>query len=171
MGPYCDYCGRRCFVTRLLPFKTGTLLMATCVAGAAHDRKMTGYDHTTAINPSQVDWEQPFTDRDLIERVSHLQQSDLAGLMRNRDRARAVAVALEQEQARLAAQVERTLAYLRTFDCECDNGEDEELVFEREITPCDRCIEIGNLEVAMWPVAGLDRLLDVVNDPALEAAL
>lgn len=58
MGPYCDFCDRRCFVLRVRPEGvdgpaawTGVLLMATCQAGAAHDRAKTGHDYTTAINP------------------------------------------------------------------------------------------------------------------------
>lgn len=50
MGPYCNYCQRRCFVPRVL--KDGrSLIMATCAAGMEHDRKETGEDHSTAINP------------------------------------------------------------------------------------------------------------------------
>lgn len=50
MGPYCNYCQRRCFVPRVL--KDGrSLIMATCTAGMEHDREATGEDHTTAINP------------------------------------------------------------------------------------------------------------------------
>lgn len=50
MGPYCRYCDQRCFVLRALP--DGHLLMATCPAGMAHDRAVTGHDHTTAVNPA-----------------------------------------------------------------------------------------------------------------------
>lgn len=53
-GAYCKFCGRRCFVERILPagpHEPRRLHMATCPAGMEHDRKATGYDQTTAINP------------------------------------------------------------------------------------------------------------------------
>jgi hypothetical protein len=50
-GSYCKYCGQRCFVMRLVPNSTVTHL-ATCHKGMEHDRKGTGYDHTTAFNPA-----------------------------------------------------------------------------------------------------------------------
>lgn len=51
-GAYCQYCGHRCFVYRILPDRSWFGHMATCAAGMAHDRKVTGgYDHTTAIHP------------------------------------------------------------------------------------------------------------------------
>ena len=50
-GAYCHFCGRRCFVYRVLPDGSWAGHLATCLEGMAHDRKMTGYDHTTAINP------------------------------------------------------------------------------------------------------------------------
>jgi len=55
-GAYCEYCGRRCFVLRQMPDDAArhggqTIHLATCRGGAAHDREITGYDHTTAINP------------------------------------------------------------------------------------------------------------------------
>lgn len=55
-GAYCKFCDRRCFVDRVLPadarLRPGeSVHLATCPAGAAHDRKQTGYDHTTAANP------------------------------------------------------------------------------------------------------------------------
>jgi hypothetical protein len=28
-----------------------SIIMATCARGAEHDREVTGYDHTTAVNP------------------------------------------------------------------------------------------------------------------------
>lgn len=50
MGPYCDFCDQRCFVDRVL--RGGDrMLLATCPAGAAHDRKVCGEDHQTAVNP------------------------------------------------------------------------------------------------------------------------
>ena len=56
MGPYCNYCDRRCFVPRVLPedakFWPGkSLLMATCPKGMEYDFEGTGYTHETAINP------------------------------------------------------------------------------------------------------------------------
>jgi hypothetical protein len=50
MGPYCQYCGHRCFVERRVPDSDVTIL-ATCPEGTAHDRAVLGYDYTTAINP------------------------------------------------------------------------------------------------------------------------
>ncbi|SFK52422.1 hypothetical protein SAMN05421835_12358 [Amycolatopsis sacchari] len=52
-GAYCRFCGRRCFVDRVLPDGSWWHL-ATCPEGMAHDRKVLGYDHTTAINPHAV---------------------------------------------------------------------------------------------------------------------
>lgn len=50
MGPYCDFCARRCFVQRVL--RDGrTMLLATCARGMEHDRAQAGQDHTTALNP------------------------------------------------------------------------------------------------------------------------
>ena len=53
-GPYCQYCGRRCFVDRVVP--DGPCagwrgLMATCGDGMAHDLLMLGHTHLSAINP------------------------------------------------------------------------------------------------------------------------
>ena len=49
-GAYCRYCDHRCFVLRRL--KDGTEWhLATCTAGMAHDRLVTGEDSSTAINP------------------------------------------------------------------------------------------------------------------------
>jgi hypothetical protein len=56
MGSYCNYCGSRCFVLRVLPTDAPgghggrQLAMATCPAGMAHDRQMTGYTHRDCIN-------------------------------------------------------------------------------------------------------------------------
>lgn len=50
-GSYCRFCGRRCFVYRVLPDQSWSGHMATCPSGMALDREKTGYDHTTAINP------------------------------------------------------------------------------------------------------------------------
>lgn len=64
MGPYCRFCDHRCFVERIVPGEhapntllgatAGHLLMATCPAGMANDRELTGHDHTTAINPRKA---------------------------------------------------------------------------------------------------------------------
>jgi hypothetical protein len=40
MGPYCNYCDKRCFVDN--PKKPGWLL-ATCIKGQAHDKDVLGY--------------------------------------------------------------------------------------------------------------------------------
>jgi hypothetical protein len=50
-GAYCKFCDHRCFVYRVLPDNSWAGHMATCQRGMEHDRKMTGFDHTTAINP------------------------------------------------------------------------------------------------------------------------
>lgn len=50
-GAYCKFCDRRCFVYRVLPDGSWSGHMATCPKGMEHDRKVTGYDHTTAVNP------------------------------------------------------------------------------------------------------------------------
>lgn len=49
-GAYCRFCGRRCFVDRTLPDFSWSGHLATCTEGMAHDRAVTGYDHTTALN-------------------------------------------------------------------------------------------------------------------------
>lgn len=59
-GAYCHLCGRRCFVLRRLPADARRhagreLHLATCPAGKAHDRDVTGYDADTAVNPREVD--------------------------------------------------------------------------------------------------------------------
>lgn len=51
MGPYCNYCGRRCFVPRRLPDDSREVHMATCPEGMSRDREVTGYDHRSAVNP------------------------------------------------------------------------------------------------------------------------
>jgi hypothetical protein len=56
-GAYCVYCGLRCFVPRTMPADSRwhpgqSVHLATCQRGADHDRRATGYDYTTAINPS-----------------------------------------------------------------------------------------------------------------------
>lgn len=57
MGPYCRYCGHRCFVLRILPHDATSwpgksLLMATCKKGMDHSGVATGYTYQTAINPN-----------------------------------------------------------------------------------------------------------------------
>lgn len=50
MGPYCQYCQRRCFLLRVL--KDGrTMLLATCARGMEHDLASCGETHETAVNP------------------------------------------------------------------------------------------------------------------------
>jgi hypothetical protein len=54
MGPYCNYCGRRCFLPRIIPDgprRGESLILATCERGMAHDQAVTGHTHKTAINP------------------------------------------------------------------------------------------------------------------------
>jgi len=53
-GPYCTHCDNRCFVHRELPDHSWSGQMATCTAGAAHDLRELGFDHTTAINPTAL---------------------------------------------------------------------------------------------------------------------
>lgn len=50
MGPYCNFCARRCFVLRVLQ-DGRSMLLATCARGMEHDRSQVGEDHTTALNP------------------------------------------------------------------------------------------------------------------------
>lgn len=53
-GAYCRYCGRRCFVLRVIPdgpSKGWQGHLATCREGMIHDLKVTGHTHITAINP------------------------------------------------------------------------------------------------------------------------
>lgn len=53
-GAYCNYCGQRCFVYRVIPdgpSKGWAGHLATCHGGMAHDLKVTGYTHLTAVNP------------------------------------------------------------------------------------------------------------------------
>lgn len=60
-GAYCRFCGHRCFVYRVIPDgpqKGWAGHMATCAAGMVHDRRETGYDHTTALKePTMLDTE------------------------------------------------------------------------------------------------------------------
>lgn len=48
-GAYCQFCGNRCFVARIVNDRSWHL--ATCHSGMAHDRKQLGHDHRTAENP------------------------------------------------------------------------------------------------------------------------
>lgn len=53
-GAYCRYCGRRCFVYRVIP--DGPQMgwgghLATCQEGMMHDLGVTGHTHITAVNP------------------------------------------------------------------------------------------------------------------------
>jgi hypothetical protein len=53
-GSYCYYCGRRCFVLRVVPdgpSKGWTGHLATCRGGMARDLEALGYTHETAVNP------------------------------------------------------------------------------------------------------------------------
>lgn len=53
-GAYCNYCGRRCFVLRVIPdgpHKGKSYHLATCQRGMEHDFEVTGYTHKTAVNP------------------------------------------------------------------------------------------------------------------------
>jgi hypothetical protein len=49
-GSYCRFCGHRCFVLRTLLDFSWSGHLATCAAGMAHDRAVTGYDHTSSLN-------------------------------------------------------------------------------------------------------------------------
>lgn len=42
MGPYCNYCDKRCFVPNPR-CETSATILATCPAGIAHDRRVLGY--------------------------------------------------------------------------------------------------------------------------------
>ena len=48
-GAYCRYCDHRCFVDRVLPDTGRRLHMATCPAGKAYDRSVSGFDADTAL--------------------------------------------------------------------------------------------------------------------------
>lgn len=54
-GTYCQYCGNRCFVLRVIPdgpSKGWAGHMATCQGGMAHDLAVTGHSCLTAVNPT-----------------------------------------------------------------------------------------------------------------------
>lgn len=64
-GAYCKFCGRRCFVYRIVPdgpSKGWGGHMATCPDGMALDLKAFGHTHETAVNP--------VTDGDAAEAVA-----------------------------------------------------------------------------------------------------
>jgi hypothetical protein len=53
-GAYCKFCGRRCFVLRVIPDgpeKGWAGHLATCQGGMAYDLKVMGHTHLTAVNP------------------------------------------------------------------------------------------------------------------------
>lgn len=50
MGPYCNFCGQRCFVVRVIPDGPCTG-WSGCQRGMEHDLKKTGHTHLTALNP------------------------------------------------------------------------------------------------------------------------
>lgn len=53
-GSYCQFCGNRCFVDRVVPDgpqRSWRGHMATCRDGMALDLKVLGHTHITAINP------------------------------------------------------------------------------------------------------------------------
>jgi hypothetical protein len=53
-GAYCKFCGRRCFVYRVIPdgpLKGRGFHLATCQRGMMHDLGQTGHTHLTAVNP------------------------------------------------------------------------------------------------------------------------
>lgn len=46
MGPYCNYCDKRCFVpnpNHSDPFNGGATILATCLGGQKHDKRLLGY--------------------------------------------------------------------------------------------------------------------------------
>lgn len=54
MGSYCKFCGRRCFVVRIIPdgpLRGRSFALATCQRGMMHDLGATGHTHLTAVNP------------------------------------------------------------------------------------------------------------------------
>jgi hypothetical protein len=53
-GAYCKFCGRRCFVYRVVPdgpHKGWAGHLATCQRGMMHDLAQVGHTHLTAVNP------------------------------------------------------------------------------------------------------------------------
>lgn len=54
-GAYCKFCQARRFVDRVIPsgpMKGWTGHLATCQGGMAHDLKVTGHTHLSAVNPT-----------------------------------------------------------------------------------------------------------------------
>ena len=51
MGPYCKFCGRRCFVPFpketpaeiLAAYRSGVAIIATCAEGQRYEKELTGY--------------------------------------------------------------------------------------------------------------------------------
>lgn len=146
MGPYCVFCDHRCFVQRVLPFKDEHLIMATCPGGMANDRRVTGYDHTTAVNPSAGP---------VLEAGPEPFEASL-------ERARSLAATLEGQVARLVEMMGRASAALAEADCAPDCcQEDEPLVFEREA--CLVCKARALLDTSWLDPTGTDRLIDVLS--------
>jgi hypothetical protein len=132
MGPYCEFCDFRCFVVRSLPFLKGTLLMATCAAGMAHDRQATGFDHTSAVNVCTY-----------LEKVAALQGGSV-------ELARSVAVRLEGENAELVRRAGWVAGWVRTVRCVCRAG---------DLGVCGRCAALAVLSPDLSP-ADLDAQYD-----------
>ena len=161
MGPYCEFCDFRCFVVRVLPGTREQILMATCLAGMAHDREVTGHDHRTALNPSKVEAPAVAVDTPMLD------------LERNLKRARATAVALEQENAeivRLAARARALLPEVGTCSCVgldgCDDQGDDDLVLDREnCTYCKVSGLLHGIEFVANPPA-VDRVLAALSEVA-----
>lgn len=169
MGPYCKFCDFRCFVPRLLPFKTETLLMATCLAGMAHDRKATGHDHTTAVKPRTVP--EPCCDSHIPtlpatgrhDAIHCCDPNDCGPCCENcpdcptiaKGSARTLAVTLEGQ---VAALVERMgVAYgivVGAVSCEC--------VADESAPQCLQHRLLGLLDTEWLNVAGMDRLYDAI---------
>jgi hypothetical protein len=47
MGPYCNYCDKRCFVDNT---RKGGYLLATCPKGQEHDKKVLGYCYSEILD-------------------------------------------------------------------------------------------------------------------------
>lgn len=66
-GAYCKFCGRRCFVYRVVPNgprKGWGGHMATCPKGMEHDLKVLGHTSETAVNPLEKRMTLTLTNRD-----------------------------------------------------------------------------------------------------------
>lgn len=152
MGPYCNFCDRRCFVERHLPFTTATLLMATCQAGMAHDRAKTGHDYTTAVLPAA-----------LRDAVTVPDSGDL-------EQARSLAVRLDGQLGSLLERMttaRNLLPELGGCTCVgldgCDDQGDEPLEFERET--CVHC-RIYSVLLPWLDPTGTDRLIEALSEAA-----